>query len=394
MLMVTLVLIYYMNFKYGWSQSPELGDSVPREVRDRDYFYLWSFSAWSVWAALGLTFIWESAAALVGSEQTRVGNETLDLPKKQSWLIAAPILGFALLPLFANWTASSRHGQTDTRDFAHDVLDSVEPYGIIVTGGDNDTFPLWYAQEVEGIRKDVFVACLSLLNTDWYPRQMIRRPIADYDAAKGPAIYRNKVWKKPTTPPVHFTFAESDAVPNVVPLPGPMTFNKPGTNLTLTVMGKPYGDQHILERADLFVLYMVRDAFPERPIYISRTTGSYADDLGLTPHLVTSGLAKKLVLAQPDSASGYIPVPGEGWMDLQTTRTLWNTDFLAPKSLAKHSPWVDRASVGIPFLYVRTGALLSTILASRGETAAADSMMQQTRAIAKASGLMEALAPR
>ncbi|MDQ6717676.1 MAG: DUF2723 domain-containing protein [Gemmatimonadota bacterium] len=394
MLMVTLILIYYMNFKYGWSQSPELGDAVPREVRDRDYFYLWGFSAWSVWAALGLTFIWETAAALIRSEKVRVGNETLELPTRQSWLIGAPVLAFAVLPLFANWTASSRAGQTDTRDFAHDVLDSVEPYGIIVTGGDNDTFPLWYAQEVEGIRKDVFVACLSLLNTDWYPRQMIRRPIADYDAAKGPAIYRNRIWKKPAQPPVHFSFSESDAVPNVVPLPGPMTFQKPGSALILNVTGKPYGDQHILERADLFVLYMIRDAFPERPIYISRTTGSYADMLGLSPYLVTTGLARKLVASAPDSSSGFTPVRGEGWVDLATTRALWENDFEAPKSLARHDPWVDRASVGIPYLYVRTGALLSGLLGSRGLTAEARTVLQQTQAIAKASGLEDVLAGR
>ena len=79
---------------------------MPREVRDRDYFYLWSFSAWSVWAALGLIWVWEGVAALIGSEQTRLGGETLDLPKKQSWLIGAPVLALALLPLFANWSAS------------------------------------------------------------------------------------------------------------------------------------------------------------------------------------------------------------------------------------------------------------------------------------------------
>ncbi|MBA3645872.1 MAG: DUF2723 domain-containing protein [Gemmatimonadaceae bacterium] len=394
MLMVTLVLIYYMNFKYGWSQSQELGDSVPREVRDRDYFYLWSFSAWSVWAALGFIFIWESIAAVVGSEQTRVGGQTIDLPKKQSWLIAAPVLALAMIPLFANWKASTRAGQTDTRDFAHDVLDSVEPYGIIVTGGDNDTFPLWYAQEVEGIRRDVFVACLSLLNTDWYPRQMIRRPIADYDEAKGPAIYRGKVWKKPIAPPVHFSFAESDAVPNVVPLPGPMTFAKPGTALTLKVIGKPYGDQHILERADLFVLYMIRDAFPERPIYISRTTGGYANELGLTPYLVTTGLARKLFVTRPDSTSGFISVPGEGWFDLPRSVTMWNADFLAPTSLVKHDPWVDRASVGIPYLYVRTGAVLSAVLASQGQAAEATRIMNQTKAVAKASALEDVLQGR
>ncbi len=60
MLTLTLLLIYYLNFKYGYSQSPQLGETVDREVRDRDYFYLWSFSAWSVWAALGLVFVWES----------------------------------------------------------------------------------------------------------------------------------------------------------------------------------------------------------------------------------------------------------------------------------------------------------------------------------------------
>src|SRR5690348_10662460 len=60
MLTVTLILIYYLNLKYGASQSPELGDSVPREVRDRDYFFLWSFSPWGVWAALGLMYIWEN----------------------------------------------------------------------------------------------------------------------------------------------------------------------------------------------------------------------------------------------------------------------------------------------------------------------------------------------
>src|SRR5687767_154467 len=61
----TAVLIYYLNFEYGWSQAPELGNSVEREVRDRDYFYIWSFSLWGLWAALGLVAAWETLARAI-----------------------------------------------------------------------------------------------------------------------------------------------------------------------------------------------------------------------------------------------------------------------------------------------------------------------------------------
>src|SRR5438105_3729352 len=241
MFMVTIALIYYMNFKYGSSQAPELGDTVPREVRDRDYFYLWSFSAWSVWAALGLVFVWETIAAIVGRRRVAV-DEVRQLPERRSWLIAAPVLAIAAVPLFANWTSASRSGQSDTADFAADLLNSVEPYGILVTAGDNDTFPLWYAQEVEGIRKDVIVACLSLLNTDWYTRQLLRRPIYEYDSLRGPAIYRGKIWKKPNGPPLRLTMQEAEGVPSAIELSAPQTFRKEGTELVLNIQPRQFGD--------------------------------------------------------------------------------------------------------------------------------------------------------
>src|ERR1700682_5123006 len=68
MFTMTLALIYYLNFKYGWSQDPGAQD-VAREVRDRDYFYIWSFSAWGVWAAIGLSFLWEQLAHVLGGEE-------------------------------------------------------------------------------------------------------------------------------------------------------------------------------------------------------------------------------------------------------------------------------------------------------------------------------------
>jgi hypothetical protein len=392
MFMVTLALIYYMNFKYGSSQSPELGEGVPREVRDRDYFYLWSFSALSVWIALGLVFVWETIAVLFGAEKVQVGGETLDLPRRRSWLFATPVLALAIVPLFANWHSASRAGQTDTADFAADLLNSVEPYGILVTAGDNDTFPLWYAQEVEGIRRDVIVACLSLLNTDWYTRQILRRPIYEYDSLRGPAIYRGKVWKKPSGPPLNLTMQQADVVPSAVELSSPQTFRKEGTEIVVNIQPRQFGDFAGLERADLFVLYMIRDGYPERPFYFSRTTGGYAEEMGFAPYTVMTGLARKLVPSMPKAGDGIVMIPGEGALDVETTRVLWETVFKATKSIASRNLWVDRPSAGIPFLYLRTGLDLTAALTQRGQTAEAARIRSQTEAIARATQLDDVLA--
>ena len=394
MFTVTLALIYYMNFKYGSSQAPQLGESVPREVRDRDYFYLWSYSAWSVWAALGLVFVWETVAALIKSERADVGAETLTLPTRRSWLLATPVLALALVPLFGNWRSASRAGQTDTADFAADMLNSVEPYGILITAGDNDTFPLWYAQEVEGIRKDVIVACLSLLNTDWYTRQLLRRPVYEYDSLRGPAVYRGRAWKKPNGPPLNMTMDEADAVPGAIELTSPQTFKKDGTQILVTIQPREVAGTTGLERADLFVLYMIRDAFPERPVFFGRTTGSYVEEMGFTPYTVVTGLTRKLLPALPTASDSIALIQGAGAFDIATTRRLWETTFKAPQSIAKRSLWVDRPSAGIPFLYIRTGMELSSALDREGRTQEAQKVRSQVAAIARSTQLEDLLATR
>ena len=185
MFTVTLALIYYLNFKYGASQAPDLAGS-----RARCATATTSTSGASRRGACGR----RSGSSPSGSrsprssarERVTIGRETVERPTRRALAIASPVLALALIPLVTNWTTASRAGQTDTRDCARDLLNSVEPYGVLVTVGDNDTFPLWYAQEVEGVRQDVIVAVTSLLNTDWYTRQLIRRPVYEYDAAKGP----------------------------------------------------------------------------------------------------------------------------------------------------------------------------------------------------------------
>jgi len=378
MFTMTLLLIYYLNFKLGASQ--DAANPAPHEVRDRDYFFLWSFSAWGVWAALGLVYVWESIAALIGSESIKVGRETVTLPKRDSWRLSAPVLALALVPLFANWHWASRAGHRDTADFAADLLNSVEPYGVLVTVGDNDTFPLWYAQEVEGIRRDVIVANTSLLNTDWYVRQIIRRPIYTYDAAKGPAIYRDKQWVKPTTSPIHMTLADADSVPAYYPLNSPMNFSSGDLHATIDPKNLEHG---VLQRADLFVLRMVQDAWPQRPIYFARTSGSYARSLGMGDYVLTQGLASKVFVPPTTGApKDTMFVQGDGWLDVARSKQLWKTVFKGPQSVLRTGDWIDRPSVGIPYLYVATGLELAEALKDQGKLQEAQDVFNTSKQVA------------
>jgi hypothetical protein len=135
MVTMTLALIYYLNFKYGWSQDPDLGNSVAREVRDRDYFYIWSFSAWGVWAALGLSFLWEQLALVIGGE-TKVAAAPKSPEKTGRTQPAAPVTtwptrrGFVLRIVFSSQcggrgdalklqTISANYWQRSARSWMH-----------------------------------------------------------------------------------------------------------------------------------------------------------------------------------------------------------------------------------------------------------------------------------
>jgi hypothetical protein len=380
----TLLLIYYLNFKYGSSQpAPPEVNQLQREVRDRDYFFLWSFSAWGVWAALGLVFIWESLASFFGTVRIKLGADSVEMPTQKGWRFTSPILALALIPLFANWTSAPRKGQTDTRDFAADLLNSVEPYGVLITVGDNDTFPLWYAQEVEHIRQDVVLVNTSLANTDWYARQIVRRPLYTYDEAKGPAVYRGKQWVKPAKPALSMTVAQADSIAAIVPISQAAEFTKDGLRAVIDPKNTPL--EGYLQRADLIVLYMIRDSWPERPIYFSRTSGNYAAQLGLVNKTIAQGLAAKLFIppATPSRDTVFIAEQGE-WMDVPRTKALWTQVFEAPKALIKRGDWIDQPSIGIPYLYIATGATLAQILNDQGDGAGARSVYAQTRQVAQA----------
>ena len=133
------------------------------QPRERDYAYVGSFYVFAIWIALGVYALYE----VLGKKIQRLASAGL---VTTICLLAVPVL-----MANQNWDDHDRSKRYTARDFAKNYLNSCAPNAILFTNGDNDTFPLWYVQDVEGFRTDVRVVNLSLLNTDWYIEQMRRK---------------------------------------------------------------------------------------------------------------------------------------------------------------------------------------------------------------------------
>ena len=156
----------------------------PLQPRERDYAFAGSFYAFAIWLGMGVAAInaflsWALAKkkgkeASASAGEIAPGEEAADRTKALATACVACAIGvFVPLQMVSQtWDDHDRSGRYTTRDFGMNYLSSVDQNGIIFTNGDNDTFPLWYAQEVEGFRTDVRVVNLLYLTTDWYAHQM------------------------------------------------------------------------------------------------------------------------------------------------------------------------------------------------------------------------------
>lgn len=137
------------------------------QPRERDYFYIGALLVYSLWIAVGIT-------ALIDLLRTKVAA----MPEQAlaGGVVALAVLFVPVNMLRVNWESHDRTGNYVAWDYSYNILQTCEQDAIIFTNGDNDTFPLWYLQDVEGVRRDVRIVNLSLINTPWYIKQMKEKP--------------------------------------------------------------------------------------------------------------------------------------------------------------------------------------------------------------------------
>ncbi len=338
-------LVIYMNFKAGfslfWDRYPTMDQ---HEVRERDYFFVVSFQIWGVFAAFGLVRLvrWVSQVA-----PTRVGIAVA---------VAAVI---TLVPFAANFTAASRrHGPDATvaRDFAYNLVQSVEPYGVLFAYGDNDTFPVWYLQEVEGIRQDVTLINLSLANLDWYLTQLASRSARPFEAARAPAFYRTLAPPQPPAGPVLQLTAQDIQGMQPLRVSDDGVFRAGNFEL-------PVRKGEVLRTSDQVIFYAIAQYLPAgRPVTfgVSSGRGSW---LGLDPHLVFQGLVFKIV-PRADTTRRFLRGVQGTMVDSTRTRTLVDSVFTWGKLFAADSLDLEPAaqqvatSFSVPFLELGNAAVL------------------------------------
>ncbi|MBU2650321.1 MAG: DUF2723 domain-containing protein [Bacteroidetes bacterium] len=314
--MTGLAIVVYLN-----QHAPQ-----PRE---RDYAYAASFYAFSIWIGLGVIYLVEKLSRYL---------------KPVTSVLIVGIATVLLVPAnmgYEGWDDHSRSGRYTALEVAKCYLNSCEPNAILFTNGDNDTFPLWYAQEVEGIRTDVRVCNLSLLSGDWYISQMQRKV---YDADPVPFTLNYDQYKQGTRDVVYLI--ENENIKGYVELKelfnimkrdedklkirsGGQTFDYfPAKKFRVSVDSAEVIANNAIpaEFADriediewtvntqgvgknhLMVLDLIAHIDWTRPVYFSTTTGDDAY-LGIQKYFVQEGMAYRLIPARiksPDHQVGGV----------------------------------------------------------------------------------------
>ena len=311
-----LAIVVYTNHK-------------PFEPRERDYAFVGSFYVFAIWVGLGVVALYELLAKY-RSTSLALGVTVLTL-------------GVPTLMVAENWDDHDRSNRYTARDIAKMYLDSCEPNAILFTNGDNDTFPLWYVQEVEGYRTDVRIVNLSLLNTDWYIDMMKRTfyessPVpfsftkSEYVQGTRDVLYYQEMglqgrwyvkdfleYAKRSDDAVMFTAFGGTDSPKKLQFFPMKNFRVPINKADVIKAGlatdsaliPDYIDWNwgssIVAKRDLMLIDLIANNDWSRPIYFSTTVGSSASSFfWLQDYLRLEGVAYRLTpFATPGAGNGY-----------------------------------------------------------------------------------------
>jgi tetratricopeptide (TPR) repeat protein len=272
------VLSLFFLAGYGIVLYLNQEDPQPRE---RDYSYVGSFYAFAIWIGIGASYLLELTQGMLKKKKG-------ELQKVGFYAVSAAL--FALLPLnmlIKNYDTCKRTGEYVASDYSHNILQSCDKDGIIFTNGDNDTFPLWYLQEVEGVRRDIRVVNLSLLNTGWYIKQLKNQEpkvpinltedyIDKYIDGHDWESLKNRYWPKTRT----------------VSIPTPEGTYEWQMNPTMhiQIQAEDTGERNFIRVQDLMILDILYSNQGKKPVYFAVTV-SNENMIGLREYLRMEGLA-------------------------------------------------------------------------------------------------------
>ena len=300
-----LAIIFYTN-------------QVPYQPRERDYAYAGSFYAFAIWIGLGILALYEFFNKITSSKNAKTVAITV---------ILVSFMAVPYVMAKENWDDHDRSKTYTARDFAYNYLNSCAPNAILFTNGDNDTFPLWYVQEVEGYRTDVRVINLSYFNTDWYINQMRKQaydspPVKftlkpeQYEEGNRDAVYLIPKLNKyiDLKDAIEFVADETDRTKRIQNYKGRINYF-PSTKFNITVDSakviangtvdkkdankilknlKIEFNKEYLRKGELLVLDMIASNNWERPIYFAITVGK-SSYMGLDKYFQLEGLAYRIV---------------------------------------------------------------------------------------------------
>ena len=401
-------VVFFLFFMTGLAIVIYL-NQTPMQPRERDYAYAGSFYAFAIWCGIGV-------AAVIDMLSQKL--------KKVNPVILASIISLVCLAVpvqmaSQTWDDHDRSGRYTCRDFGQNYLMSLQDEGnpIIFTNGDNDTFPLWYNQDVEGFRTDARVCNLSYLQTDWYIDQM-RRPA--YDSPSVPitwerieycagtneyitvepdmkeavlAHYREnpeearqqfgdepfelknvmKYWVRSKNSDLHmiptdtlYMTIDKEAVRKSGMM---MASDSIPDKMVISLKGK-----HALYKGDLMILEMLAQCNWTRPIYVAVSVG---DDnyINLGNNTITEGLAYRITPFTTTSDGKSI----EGVKNFDTKRTYDNVmNRFKFGGIDKPGIYLDETVMRMCYTHRRTMAKLAVELLNEGDEKKAEKVLRYT----------------